>query len=695
MTEGPGNRGRGSRNTIKSFMQRKLALTFGFVALALFVLVIVILRIVLGHGEEYSRTVLSQQNYSSTTLAFRRGSILDRNQTILAASEQVYRLILDPSVFQDASVGKDDLNETIDMLADVFGYDRDDLKQVFKDHPKSAYYRYADEITQEKRSEFEKKQKEYNEDKSKDATIRGVWFEDEYKRVYPNDSLACSVLGFSGSDSSKGNWGIEQYCNDYLVGTDGREFGYLNSEGVVERTVDEPQDGGTVITTLDYSVQKIVENAIARYKEKIEADNIGVIVMDPDNAEILAMATDKSYNLNEPTDLSLTYSDEEISKMDKKERADSRNQMWRNFCISDAYEPGSTAKAFTVAAALEENVTRADAMFHCDGGLQVADKYIRCAHTHGDINLSEALSQSCNVAMMELAETLGSKTFYKYQKLFGLGQKTGVDLPGEAAGLLYDEDQMGPVELASCSFGQTFTASMIQIAAAYCSILNGGSYYRPHIVKKILNADGEIIQSADNAVMRRTVSEQTAQAIRTGLQLCVTDGTGTNAQIAGYSVGGKTGTSQKHPLSTHQYVLSFAGFTPVDDPQLLIYVVFDNPHDGKDTTAYEVGDTAVKLEYDIMASLVEYLNIPKDSTQTANQEETTTEAQTETDADGNVIEPTSSVIEPTNAGDEWKEKISDGFIDEKDDVGLPTETSAESSAESSTASGEENGNSAQ
>lgn len=661
-------------------MQRKLALTFTFVALALFVLILVIIHIVSKSGGDYSKTVLSQQNYSSSTLPFRRGSILDRNQTILATSEQVYRLILDPSVFQDATVGKDDLSETIEMLVDVFGYDRDDLAQVFQDNPDSAYYRFDDEITQEKKTEFEQKADEYNSDKKNDATIRGVWFEAEYKRVYPNDSLACTVLGFSGSDSSQGNWGIEQYYNDSLVGTNGREFGYLNSDGVVERTTEEPVDGDTIITTIDYTVQKIVENAIARYKEKIDADNIGVVVMDPDNAEILAMATDKSYDLNNPTDLTLTYTEDEISEMSEDEQSDSRNQMWRNFCISDAYEPGSTAKAFTVAAALEENLTQSDSRFTCNGGMQVADKYIRCTHEHGDISLEEALSQSCNVAMMELAETLGSKTFSKYQKLFGLGQKTGIDLPGETEGLLYDADQMGPVELACNSFGQTYTASMVQIAAAYCSILNGGSYHKPHIVKEILNADGEVVQSADDSVVRRTVSEQTAQIIRESLQLCVTDGTGTEAQIAGYSIGGKTGTAQKHPLSEHQYVLSFVGFTPVDDPELLIYVVFDNPHDGEDTTAYDVSGTAVSLEHDIMASLVEYLNIPKDSSQTAEE---TTEAETETDEEGNVIEPTSEIIEPTNAGDEWEEMIPDGFIDEEDDAGLPTSSSEESGAESS------------
>ncbi|MCD8077492.1 MAG: penicillin-binding protein 2 [Lachnospiraceae bacterium] len=642
-------------------MKQKLAFSFVLVAAALFVLVIVIFRIIQTNGEEYSKTVLTQQNYSSTVLPFQRGTITDRNQTVLAASEQVYNVILDPAVINTGS--EDDIDATLTALVEVFGYDRSELETILEEKAESSYVRYERYLSEEQKEAFETYEEEYESQKENTASILGVWFESEYQRVYPYNTLACTALGFSGSDSSQGNWGVEQYYNEYLIGTDGREYGYMNSDGIVERTTQEAVDGNTVVTTLDYTIQSVVEEAIADYLEDMSAENVGVLVMDPDTAEILAMATDSVYDLNNPTDLSYTYTEEEIAELDEDEMSDALNQLWRNFTISDTYEPGSTAKTFTIAAALEEGLADSGDTFVCDGGQQVADYYIECSHTHGTITLEQALGYSCNDAMMQLASKMGKHIFSAYQTLFGLGSTTGIDLPGEASGLLYAEDEMGTVDLATNAFGQNFTATMVQMAAAYCSILNGGTYYQPHIVKEILSADGEVVEEIGSTVVRQTVSTSTVEILKAGLQLAVEDenGTATLAQIDGYTVGGKTGTAEKYPRGNGEYVMSFIGFTTVEDPQVLVYVVIDNPQSDDEDYVVSVKE-AVRLEQKIMSAILDYMNITPDVKDEAASEE-------ETDADGTTVTETDENGETVTAAAETNESSESAESDESEDSG--------------------------
>ena len=671
---------------LKKFMKRKLAFAFGLAALALFVLVLVIANIIRTRGSEYSKTVLGQQDYNSTILPFKRGTIMDRNQTVLAASEQVYNLILDPSVIYSGN--ENDIAATLAALNAVFGYSADEIGTVLSANPESAYIRYARELSVEQKEAFEAYEEKHREDKKAKGDILGVWFESEFKRVYPYNTLACTLLGFSGIDSSKGNWGLEQYYNNYLVGTNGRSYGYLNQDGVLERTTKEAKDGNTIITTIDYSIQRIVENAIAQFCADKEVDNVGVLVMDPKNAEILAMATNSVYDLNNPTDMSLRYTEEEISDMNDSEKTDALNRMWRNFTISDSFEPGSTAKVFTEAAALEENLIEADTLFDCDGGQQVSDRYIRCSHRHHEINAVEAMGYSCNDAMMQMGKLMGKSVFCQYQTLFGLGNATGIDLPGEADGILYTEDKMSSVDLATNAFGQNFTATMVQIAAGYCSVLNGGSYYKPHIVKQILSADGDILEEVGSSVVRETVSESTSEILKEGLAMVVEDrrGTGKNAQIEGYSIGGKTGTAEKYPRGTNRYVLSFIGFTPAENPELLVYVVVDNPQDSKDKTfKYTVKDTAVPLEQKIMKSLLEYLNVTPATYTNEDGEEIT--ATPETDAEGRIkgtIEP----IDRTN-DEAWEEEVPEGGFVEGQDDGPPAGKDPELTGDTGEGEGEE------
>ncbi len=635
-------------------MQAKLLFTFVVVAAALFVLGAVLLSISGGSGEDYSRIVLAQQNYSSEVIPFRRGTITDRNQTVLATSEQVYNLILDPTVI----LANDQVNRevTLDALVHCFGYDRQELSNLLDEKKESAYVRYARQLSAEEKEAFEEYAEAFNKEakKTKSPQVDGVWFETEYKRVYPYDSLACGVLGFSGSDSSRGNWGIEQYYNEELVGTDGRSYGYMNTEGELERVTREAIGGNTIVSTIDYTIQSAAEKYIAEFLTEYTADQVGVLVMDPNNGEILAMATSTPYDLNNPSDLSAYYSEAEIAAMTEEEKSAARSAIWKNFAVQDAYEPGSTAKPFTVAAGLEENQIRQEDEYICDGGENfgsgASQVRVNCNNTsgHGRINLTESLMYSCNDAMMTIGQILGADVFSQYLGQFGFGKQTGIDLPYETPGLVYQAQDMGVVDLATNSFGQNYNASMVQMAAAFCSVINGGSYYVPHVVKQILSPEGDLVEEKEPVLLRETVSESTSEFIRNALWQTVENGTGTAAQIEGYDVGGKTGTAQKHPRSEHKYLVSFMGFAPVENPEVVVYVVVDNPSKkvlAEGETASASASLAIGIEKKVMEVILPYLSIPNSSDyvpETTAPQEPAEPTYTETDAQGNTLPATAS-----------------------------------------------------
>lgn len=658
-------------------MQGRLALTFGVITVALFALSIVLIRINAGKGEQYSKTVLSQQDYSSTVVPFRRGMITDRNQTVLATSERVYNLILDPKVIlTNDGVNKD---ATLEALVQCYHYDRAELEQILADKAESSYVRYQRQLSEEEHELFLNYQSEYNAEaaKTNDAKIVGVWFESEYKRVYPMNELACTLLGFSASDSSRGNWGIEEYYNDELTGVNGREYGYMDTDGSPDREVKQAIDGNTIVSTVDYTIQGYAEQFIQEFLKNHTADNVGVLVMDPNNGEILAMATDKSYDLNNPTDLSEYYTEDEQAAMTEQELSEARAQIWRNFAVQDAYEPGSTSKPVTVAAGLEENLIHPTDTYLCEGekifGSGSYETTVHCNDVHNTVNLQQALMYSCNVAMMDIGATLGNETFSKYLNLFGFGKQTNIDLPGESAGLLIDPANMGVTDLATNAFGQNYNVTMVQLASALCSIINGGSYYQPHVVKQILNADGEILKNVEPVLVRETVSQSTSDFIKEALFQTVENGTGQAAKIAGYSIGGKTGTAQKHPRSEGKYLVSFVGFAPAEAPQVLVYVIVDNPTVSEDESVS--AGLAIKIEKMVMESIIPYMNIPYSSdtepeTTTIAEETSATEAST--DSEGNMI--------PASASASFNEVVpSAGYLND------PTE-----SGESRTVSGSEN-----
>ncbi|MGI6010550.1 MAG: peptidoglycan D,D-transpeptidase FtsI family protein [Ruminococcus sp.] len=607
-------------------MRRKLVWSFGVVILALVGLAVRITYINATSGDKYKRQVLtqSQQQYESRVIPFKRGDILDTNGTILATSEKVYNVILDCKVVNS---DEDYIEPTVNALVSILGLDEEMIREkLTSEETQSSQYQIIQrELSITDKQEFEDycntEGKELtDEEKAQRQNVQGVWFEENYLRTYPLDSLACDVIGFTYSGDTA-DWGIEGYYSSTLNGTNGRQYGYFNSDADVEQTIIEAEDGNSVVSTLDVNIQEIVEKYINELLVGLAggpngeegAENVGVVVMDPDTGEVLAMASNNSYDLNNPRDLTPFYTQEEINAMSDEDMLENLNEIWKNYCISDAFEPGSTVKPMTVGAGLESGSISYDDTFYCDGYQVVADRTIKCSvypSAHETQTLSETLKNSCNDAMMQIAEAMGVDEFVDYQQnVFNFGSKTGIDLPGEASGIIYDTSSMGQAELATCSFGQGFTCTMIQEAAAISSCINGGYYYRPHIVKQILNSEGGVEENIEPELMKQTLSEEVSSHIREYMGSVVeSDGTGKYAKVEGYSMGGKTGTAQKLPRGNGKYLVSFVGFAPLDDPEVVVYAVVDEPNvENQATSVY-----AQYLVNQIMREILPYMNIFQD-----------------------------------------------------------------------------------
>lgn len=582
---------------------------------------------------DYQKKILSQQRYDSKTLPFKRGSILDANGTILAASEKVYNVILDCKVMLSDEKNED---PTLTALSECFGLNLADLRQYAKEHPNSQYYVLKRRITYDEMSPFLDRKNAHNTEEAakkkeeKTGLINGVWFEEEYIRRYPNGTLACDVIGFTGTDNN-GTYGLEEYYNDILNGTNGREYGYLNDDATLERKTIAAVDGGTLVSTIDANLQAICEKYIRQFneahlnevREGPGAYNIGVIIQNCNNGDIKAMASYPDFDLNNPKDLSGYYTEEQIAQMEEDDTYyDTLNALWRNFCISDTYEPGSTAKAVTLATGLETGRIVGNESYECGGRLTVADREIKCNVTsgHGTLNVGGALEQSCNVAFMKMGEAIGVKNMLQFEQIFNIGLKTNIDLAGEArtASLVFNESTMGPSQLATSSFGQGYNVTMIEMVTAFSSIINGGYYYEPHMVSKITNSSGDTIKNIEPRVLKQTISATTSEQMRRYLYAAVAQGTGKSARPAGYAIGGKTGTAEMVPRDKINYVVSFIGFAPADDPQIVIYCVVDRPNVASQPHAtYATG-----IVKNILTEALPYMHIAKTEEMTiAEQEE--------------------------------------------------------------------------
>lgn len=640
-------------------MQKKLVVLFVIIALLLLGLIVRLMYIEHTSGKKYEKKVLSQQKYDSTVIPYQRGNITDCKGTILATSVDVYNVILDCKVLNSDSA---DIDPTIDALITCFPQlNETDLRNLITDKPKSQYNVLAKKLSYEEIQAFEDMQaaeKEASDKKSGDAEkkgkINGVWFEKEYQREYPYGSLASAVVGFTTSGNLGMN-GVENSYNSVLNGTNGREYGYLNSDSNFEKTVIDAQNGNDVTLTIDANIQKIVEDKIAAFEEEYRdaeregagSKHVGVIVMNPQNAEVLAMANYPNYDSSNSRDLSAYYTQEEIDAMDDDAELDALNQLWSNFCITYTYEPGSTVKPFTVACGLDTGTLDPNRTFTCDGYETISGHDIHCVNTngHGLETVEDALKNSCNDALMQMSYDIGPENFSKYQQIFGFGTKTNIDLPGEARtdSLIYTEDQLSTINLATNSFGQNFNVTMIQVASAFCSIINGGNYYQPHVVKKITDENGNVIQEDNGTLLKKTVSSSTSELLKQYLYATVSDGTGKYAKVPGYSMGGKTGTAQKLPRGQGNYLVSFIGFAPVDNPQLLVYVVVDEPN-----AEEEFHSTfAQEIAKGIFEETLPYLNIYPDEDIVVTEETDPAEAPADGTTDVPDSAPEDSMVDQT------------------------------------------------
>jgi len=632
-------------------MQKKLLVLYGLVFLMFAGLAGRLIWITQENGTEYQKQVLSQQRYDSTVIPYRRGDIVDAKGTRLATSEKVYNLVIDSKVMNTVVREKQPyLEPTLQALGEHFDLDMTQIREYVASHKNSAYYVPLKQLTYDEISGF----LELQNDTEKDAEgnpgpgtyIKGVWFEEEYKRIYPYNSLAAGAIGFSGRDNV-GSYGLEEYYNETLNGINGREYGYLNDDDTLERTVKPAVDGYNIHTTIDANVQMIVEKYLQKFHEEYgggyisnanAAENAACIMMWVDTGEVLAMAEYPGFNLNDTRNPQAligsrmvemitnangyqelrrtdTYIDETVlSEMDSDSLYLNLNNLWKNYCITGTYEPGSTAKPFTVAAALEEGVVAPGESFECTGRLEVGGHNISCHNKNdGVLTLKQAVAKSCNVTMMKIAQRLGSEDFCKFQQIFNFGLKTNIDLAGEArtASLIYTADEMGPTDLATNSFGQNFNVTMIEMITGFCSLINGGYYYEPHMVNRITNGSGATVQNIEPRVLKQTVSETTSAYIREFCKEVVDSGTGTTARPAGYSIGGKTGTAETidpvtHKRSETEHVVSFIGYAPADDPQIAIYVVVDRPNIEKQGQGTRI---ATRLVRSILTEALPYLNI--------------------------------------------------------------------------------------
>lgn len=614
------------------FMQKKLVTLFMIMLLAFVGLSVRLVMINSKKGEDYKMQILSQQSYSSTTLPFRRGDILDANGIKLATSEKVYNLIIDS---KNMLSDKKYLEPTMKALKQCFPQiNESEIRAFVAANPSSQYHKVLKQLTYDEISAFTELQANTKEN----PNIKGVWFEEEYKRVYPNDTLASTVVGFAGKDNN-GSFGLEGYYNDVLNGIDGRDYGYMNEDSTLERTTIPATDGYNIVSTIDSNIQSIVERHLYNFNETNKnnfrtgngAYNVGCIIMNVNNGDILAMADYPNFDLNnnhstdaligsllldekgKVTEEKTVITEENVDEVLSNEDIlyQNLNGLWKNFCISDTYEPGSTAKPFTVACGLESGKMTGEELYTCNGSLQVANYDIKC-HNYkiggdGTVTVQQAVEKSCNVALMLMGKQIGEDTFLDFQNIFNFGLKTNVDLDGEARTelLVFDEKTMGETELATSTFGQGYNVTMIQMISAFSSLVNGGYYYEPHMVKKITASDGSVVKNINPRIIKQTVSSQTSEKI---IQYCngvVTDGTGKTARPAGYAIGGKTGTAEMAGRNKEDYLLSFMGYAPADNPQIAIYVVVDRPN----TQFQDDAKFATRIVRGVLTEVLPYLNI--------------------------------------------------------------------------------------
>lgn len=518
-----------------------------------------------------------------------RGEIIDANGVVLATNKSVCTISVIHSQITDAE-------RVIEVLSKELQMEEESVRA--KVEKVSSRERIKTNV-----------EKEIG-DKIRAYELNGVKIDEDYKRYYPYNELASKVLGFTGGDN-QGIIGLEVKYEEYLKGTNGSiltttDARGIELDGIAEERV-EPIAGKTLQISLDYNIQMYAQQAAEKVMEEKQADKVSILMMNPKNGEILAMVNVPEFNLNEP--FSLESLQLETQPSDAEEKQDMLNQMWRNSCINDTYEPGSTFKTFTTSACLEAGVLKLSDAFYCPGYRIVEDRRIRCHKVggHGAETFVEGIQNSCNPVFMDIGLRLGVDRFYEYFETFGLMEKTGVDLPGEAGTITHKKENVGQVELATMSFGQSFQITPMQLATTVSSMVNGGIRVTPHLGVRVLDEEGAV-QKTFSYEEKRVMSENTSETMKQLLESVVSEGTGKNAYIEGYKIGGKTATSQTLPRSAHKYISSFVGFAPADDPQVVALVVIHNPQG-----IYYGGTIAAPVIRNIFENILPYLGIEKKS----------------------------------------------------------------------------------
>ena len=567
---------------MRTYHKRKIVVVFLGTLLLMIGLIVRLGWLMLGKAEYYGKKAQDLHERERSIKAM-RGEIWDRNGTVIAANQTVCTISVIHSQIKEPE-------KVIQILAKELDMEEEKIRTRVE--KRSSIERIRTNVPKE------------TGDRIRKYELDGVKVDEDYKRYYPFGSLASTVIGFTGGDN-QGIVGLEVQYDDILQGTEGKILTMTDARGIelpdAGENRKEPIAGNTLQVSLDVNIQSYAEQAAYQVMEKKQADGVSILIMRPDNGEILAMVNVPEYDLNDPFTLNI-----DTTGMSEKDIADARNQMWRNDCINDTYEPGSTFKIITASAGLEEGVVGPNDTFYCPGYKIVDDRRIRCHKTsgHGSENFIQAAQNSCNPVFIEVGLRLGAERYYHYFKKFGLLEKTGIDLPGEAGTIMHNPEKIGQVELATIAFGQSFQITPIQLAATVSSLINGGKRITPHLGVSIWDDCGVLLEKIQYPEGKQILSEKTSETMRYILEQVVDGGSGKNAYIEGYHIGGKTATSETLPRSANHYISSFIGFAPAEEPKVLGLCVIHNPQG-----VYYGGTIAAPVIRDIFENILPYLGI--------------------------------------------------------------------------------------
>ena len=573
---------------IKTFHRKKIVAVFALCMAAMLFLIGRLGYLMLLRADYYSEKAQDLHERERSIKAA-RGKILDCNGKVLADNKTVCTISVIHSQIKEPE-------KVIDVLTEELGLERDQVKKRVEKN--SSIERIKTNVDKQ------------TGDKIREYDLTGVKVDEDYKRNYPYGNLASKVLGFTGSDN-QGIVGLEVKYESILKGTDGQILTMTDARGVELSDTGEgrkePVSGKNLILSLDANLQEYAQQAAYQALEQKQADSVSIILMRPGNGEILAMVNVPEYDLNDPFNLKKS-----TNGMSQQEIQDERNKRWRNGCINDTYEPGSTFKIITASAALEEGVVTPEDTFSCPGFRIVDDRRIRCHKTtgHGSETFVQGVMNSCNPVFIEVGQRLGTDAFYRYFQQFGLLEKTGIDLPGEAGTIMHQKKDIGPVELATISFGQSFQITPIRLAATVCSLINGGHQITPHFGVEVREDDGTLLETLSYKEGKQIVSEQVSKTMRTILEKVVSEGGGKKAYIEGYHIGGKTATSETLPRSANKYISSFLGFVPAEDPRILGICIINNPQG-----VYYGGTICAPVMRTVFENILPYLGIEKEAAQ--------------------------------------------------------------------------------